>query len=147
MAAQIQIRNKDREDKIYQGTIQDYVRNGDDLCIHVTDFKKEDDLARVTIKLPMTSAGPLAIFRWQQALAAVWGEAKNRDNGGAYVDVTTWVGRKVFVHRALVTCSGAGALASYDGWDFVPQQDFDVKAKIALAGVAGKVKRLFKKGK
>lgn len=151
---QVKVQNKDHG-RVYSAKITGFDRDKDDLLIQLRELELTDPgegdkasgvVARASIRLSLVGTSPLEAHRWRQAVAAVWGEVKDQDDGGGTVDVQKWVGRTVKVQR-VVTYMTVLEGVRYEGWDFLPQAAFDVKAKVALAGVKGKVARFFSRKK
>lgn len=123
---------------VFHATIEKMVCNGDHFTFTLGDIEAHPAAVTATIKLS-TAQTPLASTRWWNALAAVWGEARERTGEGAEVRAADFEGKRVKVQRVKMVCADE----EYSDWDFLPQQSFDVKAKTTLARVAGGVRRFF----
>lgn len=124
---------------VVHATVEKMVQNGDHFSFHLKDIEEHEAGATASVQIPASSTSPLTATRWWNALAAVYGEARDRTAGGAAISVADFEGKRVKVQRVKLVCADE----SYTGWDFMPQPSFDVKAKTFLGKVKGATRRFF----
>lgn len=124
---------------VVHATVESMVQNGDHFTFKLKDIEEHEAGTTASIQIPASSTSPLTATRWWNALAAVWGEARDRSAAGAEVRAADFEGKRVKVQRVKLACADE----SYTGWDFAPQQSGDVKVKTFLGKVKGATRRFF----